>query len=149
MRAVLQRVSRAAVEVEGRPVAKIGPGLLVLLGVARHDGLEQADWLADKVAGLRLFPDQAGKLNLDLTAVQGELLVVSQFTLWGDCAKGRRPSYSRAASGPAAEELYLRFVERLRQKGLQVATGRFGAMMDVHLTNQGPVTLLVDSEKTF
>jgi D-tyrosyl-tRNA(Tyr) deacylase len=149
MRAVVQRVSQARVEVDGAEVGAIGPGLVVLLGVGREDGQEQADWLADKIAGLRIFPDQKDRLNLSLADIGGQVLVVSQFTLWGDCAKGRRPSWGRAAAGEQAEPLYTRFVERMRGAGFAVATGRFGAMMDLQLTNQGPVTLLVDSEKTF
>ncbi len=146
---MVQRVSSARVEVGGQIAGSIGAGFLVLLGVGRGDGPEQADWLADKIAGLRVFPDQDDKLNLALADMGGQVLVVSQFTLWGDCAKGRRPSFGRAAGGSEAEPLYLRFVERLRGQGLTVATGVFGAMMDIHLVNQGPVTLLLDSEKTF
>ena len=149
MRAVVQRVGSAHVEVDGQTAGAIGPGFLVLLGVGRSDGPEAADWLADKIAGLRVFPDQDDKLNLSLAEVGGQVLVISQFTLWGDCAKGRRPSWARAAAGDQAEPLYLRFVDRLRAAGLTVATGVFGAMMDVHLVNQGPVTLLVDSDKSF
>ncbi|MFH1060212.1 MAG: D-aminoacyl-tRNA deacylase [Pseudomonadota bacterium] len=149
MRAVVQRVSSARVEVDGRVAGEIGPGLMVLLGVGQADAQADADWLADKVAGLRVFPDAAGKLNLSLTDIAGQVLVVSQFTLWGDCAKGKRPSFSRAAQPEPAQALYERVVARLRERGLTVATGVFGAMMDVHLTNQGPVTLLIDSEKTF
>lgn len=149
MRAVVQRVSRARVEVDGRVAGEIGPGLLVLLGVGQADAQADADWLADKIAGLRIFPDAAGKLNLALREVGGQVLVVSQFTLWGDCARGNRPGFSRAAAPEPAQALYRRFVERLGDKGLTVATGVFGAMMDVHLTNQGPVTLLIDSEKSF
>ncbi len=149
MRAVVQRVSRASVEVEGRTVGAIGPGLMVLLGVSQDDGPEQAAWLAKKIAGLRIFPDDEDKLNLSLTDTGGEALVVSQFTLWGDCKKGKRPSFVRAAGGEAAEPLYEAFVAELKKLGLTVATGVFGAMMDLHLTNAGPVTILVDSEKTF
>jgi D-aminoacyl-tRNA deacylase len=149
MRAVVQRVSSARVEVEGQVRGAIGPGLCVLLGVGQNDGPEQARMLADKIAGLRVFPDVEGKLNLSLAEVGGSILVVSQFTLWGDCAKGRRPSYSRAAGGEAAEPLYQAFVAHLRGLGLTVATGVFGAMMDLHLVNQGPVTLLLDTDKAF
>jgi D-tyrosyl-tRNA(Tyr) deacylase len=149
MRAVVQRVSQARVEVGGQVVGAIGPGFLVLLGVGREDGPAQADWLADKIAGLRVFPDQEDKLNLSLAQVGGACLVVSQFTLWGDCSQGRRPSFGRAATGQLAQPLYEHFVARLRGLGLGVATGSFGAMMDVHLVNQGPVTLLLDSDKSF
>ncbi len=149
MRAVVQRVSRASVEVEGAAVGAIGPGLLVLLGVSQADGPEQATWLAGKIAGLRIFPDDEDKLNLSVSDTHGQVLVVSQFTLWGDCAKGRHPSFGRAAGGETAEPLYLAFVEELRKLGLSVATGVFGAMMEVSLVNSGPVTLLVDTEKSF
>ncbi len=147
MRAVVQRVSRAAVRVEGREVAAIGPGLLVLLGVGREDGPDQAEWLARKIAGLRVFPDEAGKLNLSLLATGGQALVVSQFTLWGDCNKGTRPSFGRAAPGEQAEPLYQRFVAALQAQGVPVATGVFGALMEVELVNSGPVTLLLDTDK--
>lgn len=147
MRAVVQRVSRARVEVEGREVGAIGPGLMVLLGVGRGDGPEQVRWLADKIAGLRIFPDEQERLNLSVKDVGGGVLVVSQFTLWGDCRKGRRPSFTRAAPAEEAEPLYRQFVQRLEQAGLEVATGSFGAMMDIHLVNQGPVTLILDTDK--
>jgi D-aminoacyl-tRNA deacylase len=149
VRAVVQRVSSARVEVAGQVVGSIGPGLAVLLGVGQDDGPQQARMLAEKIAGLRVFPDANDKLNLALAEAGGSVLVVSQFTLWGDCAKGRRPSYSRAAPGEHAEPLYLAFVERLRALGLFVATGVFGAMMDLHLANQGPVTLLLDTDHAF
>jgi D-tyrosyl-tRNA(Tyr) deacylase len=137
------------VEVEGRNVGAIGPGLAVLLGVGQDDGPEQARLLAEKIAGLRIFPDENDKLNLALAEVGGSVLVVSQFTLWGDCARGRRPSYSRAAPGEQAEPLYQAFVAHLRGLGHTVATGVFGAMMDLHLANQGPVTLLLDTDHAF
>ena len=149
MRAVVQRVSQASVEVEGRPKGAIGPGLMVLVGVGREDGEADAVWLADKIASLRVFPDAQDKLNLSVAQVGGQVLVVSQFTLWGDCRKGRRPSFSRAAGGEESRPLYERLVELLADRGLTVATGEFGALMEVHLTNQGPVTLLLDSQKTF
>lgn len=149
MRAVVQRVSRASVEVEEATVGAIGPGLMVLLGVSRDDGPKEAAWLAGKIAGLRIFPDNQDKLNLSVMDTGGEVLVVSQFTLWGDCAKGRRPSFGRAAGGEKAEPLYLVFVDELKKLGLNVATGSFGAMMEVSLVNSGPVTLLVDTEKAF
>lgn len=149
MRAVVQRVSSARVEVAGQSAGAIGPGLVVLLGVGQDDEAGDAQWLADKIAGLRIFPDEQDKLNLSVAEVGGQLLVVSQFTLWGDCRKGRRPSFGRAARPETAEGLYQEFVQRLRSQGLTVATGVFGAMMELHLVNQGPVTLLVDSQKTF
>jgi D-tyrosyl-tRNA(Tyr) deacylase len=142
-------VSRAAVRVEGREVAAIGAGLLVLLGVGREDGPDQAEWLARKIAGLRIFPDEAGKLNLSLLATGGQALVVSQFTLWGDCNKGTRPSFGRAAPGEQAEPLYQQFVAALQAEGVPVATGVFGALMEVELVNSGPVTLLLDTDKRF
>jgi len=149
LRAVVQRVSRASVEVDGREVGAIGPGLAVLLGVGQDDGPEQAAWLAAKIAGLRIFPDAQDKLNLSVSDIGGAILVVSQFTLWGECSRGKRPSFSRAAGGEKAQPLYEAFVAELKKLGLTVATGVFGAMMELHLTNAGPVTLLLDTDKTF
>ncbi len=149
MRAVVQRVSEARVEVDQDEVARITRGFLVLLGVASDDTGEDARFLADKIAGLRVFEDDEGKLNLSIVDVKGEMLVVSQFTLLGDCRKGRRPSFSRAAGPDKARDLYLEFAEKVKQAGVHVQTGRFQAMMDVSLTNQGPVTLLLDSRKNF
>lgn len=149
MRAVVQRAARAAVTVDGEVVGEIGLGVAVLLGVGQDDGQALAHWLADKVAGLRIFGDANGKLNLSVLEAGGEALVVSQFTLWGDCAKGRRPSYGRAAPPELALPLYEAFCDRLASHGLRVATGRFGAMMQVNLVNDGPVTLLLDTDKTF
>jgi len=145
VRAVVQRVSSARVEVEGKVVGEIGRGLLVLLGVGEGDSEKQAHWLADKVAGLRIFEDEAGKMNLSVEEVGGDLLVVSQFTLYGDCRKGRRPSFTGAAPPEEADRLYGIFVARLRERGLPVATGVFQAMMQVHLVNDGPVTLIVET----
>lgn len=149
MRAVVQRVSEARVEVDEEVVSEIGGGLLVLLGVADDDSEEDALYLADKIPGLRIFEDEDGKLNRSVADVKGELLVVSQFTLLGDCRKGRRPSFSHAAGPDKAQELYLKFAERVRTTGVRVQTGQFQAMMDVSLTNHGPVTLLLDSRKSF
>jgi D-tyrosyl-tRNA(Tyr) deacylase len=149
MRAVVQRVKRARVEVEGQTVGEIGPGLLIFLGVGEEDSEKECDHLANKIAHLRIFPDDQGLMNLSLTEIEGAVLVVSQFTLWGDCRKGRRPSFTRAAPPEKARELYEHFIGILRGKGLQVATGKFQEMMDVHLVNDGPVTLLLDSLKTF
>jgi D-tyrosyl-tRNA(Tyr) deacylase len=149
VRAVVQRVSRARVESGGRVLGEIGPGLAVLLGVGREDGPDQARWLAGKIASLRVFADPEGRLNRSLADSGGEVLVVSQFTLWGDCKKGTRPSFSRAAPGEAAEPLYGEFCAELERRGLSVATGEFGALMQVHLTNDGPVTLLLDTDKGF
>jgi D-tyrosyl-tRNA(Tyr) deacylase len=149
MRAVLQRVTRASVEVEGQIVGQIGVGWLVLLGVARGDTDEDADRLAEKVAGLRAFEDEAGKMNLAVADVGGSVLVVSQFTLLGDCRAGRRPSFIDAAEPGEAERLYLRFADKVRALGLAVETGTFRADMKVELLNDGPVTLLLDSRKAF
>ncbi|HEY7309689.1 MAG TPA: D-aminoacyl-tRNA deacylase [Gemmataceae bacterium] len=147
MRAVLQRVSRAAVVIDGETVGAIQRGLLVLLGVAPADTKKEARWLAEKVAGLRVFNDEAGKMNLDVAEVGGGVLVVSQFTLYGDCRKGRRPSFIAAAPPEIAVPLYEAFVNALRALGLPVATGRFGAMMQVELVNDGPVTLILDTKE--
>ena len=144
MRCLLQRVSRADVRVDGLTVARIGRGYLLLLGITHDDAEPALAWMADKVLGLRLFPDADDKLNLALGDVGGALLVVSQFTLYGDAAKGRRPSFIDAARPEVALPLYERFVELLRERGAQVETGRFGAMMDVELVNDGPVTLWLE-----
>jgi D-tyrosyl-tRNA(Tyr) deacylase len=146
LRAVIQRVSRAAVRVAGVPVGAIGRGFLVLLGVTHADGRAEAEWLARKVAELRIFEDDAGKMNLGLTDVGGAVLVVSQFTLYGDARKGRRPSFTDAARPEQAEPLVDYFAARLREEGLRVETGAFGAMMEVELINDGPVTLWLDTE---
>ena len=147
MRAVVQRVSQASVAVDGAVVASIGKGFLVLLGVAQTDSTEDARYLAGKVAGLRIFEDEAGKMNRALCDVGGEVLVISQFTLLGDCRKGRRPSFTEAAPPQLAEALYQAFVEELRRSAIPVSTGRFQAHMHVSLTNDGPVTLLLDSPR--
>lgn len=149
MRAVLQRVSQARVEVASETVGAISQGLLVLLGVEQEDAEQDAELLAKKTAELRLFEDDGGKMNLSVEDIGGELLVVSQFTLAADCRKGRRPGFSRAAPPEEANRLYQHYVALLRQRGLTVATGRFQAMMQVTLTNDGPVTFLLDSNKAF
>lgn len=149
MRAVVQRVSQSCVKVENETAGDIGRGILVLLGVSVRDAEKDADYLLDKVVNLRIFEDAEGKMNLSLVDVEGEMLVVSQFTLYGDTRRGRRPSFIQAANGPEAERLYEYFVARAREVTLKVATGRFGAMMDVELVNDGPVTILLDSEKLF
>ena len=149
MRAILQRVCQAEVAVDGERVAAIGAGLLVFLGVGAADDVTDAFWLADKIVGLRIFADTAGKINLDVTDIAGALLVVSQFTLYGDCHKGRRPGFAAAAPPVMAKQLYAAFVARLRQKELTVAEGVFQADMRVSLVNDGPVTMLLDSKKLF
>ena len=145
MRAVIQRVHRAQVTVDSASVGEIGAGLLILLGVTTADTAQDARFLADKILNLRIFADAAGKMNLSVREVQGELLVVSQFTLYGDCRKGRRPSFDAAAPGEQARALYEQFVEMARESGLRIATGVFQAHMQVSLVNDGPVTLLIES----
>ena len=149
MRAVVQRVTRASVAVGGELVGEIGPGLLVLLGVSATDTQADADYLAEKIAGLRIFEDQGGKMNRSVTDVGGAVLAVSQFTLYGDVRRGKRPSFDGAARPERARELYERFVAQLRQCGLRCDTGQFQAMMSVSLVNEGPVTILMDSSKLF
>ncbi|RJQ77169.1 MAG: D-tyrosyl-tRNA(Tyr) deacylase [Desulfobacteraceae bacterium] len=146
MRAVVQRVTHSAVTVDERLVCEIGPGLMVLLGVGRDDTEQDAAFLAEKIVHLRIFEDKAGKMNRSLLESGGAMLVVSQFTLLGDCRKGRRPSYTDAAPPEQAERLYDHFTERVRALGIHTATGRFRAMMKVSLTNDGPVTLIVESK---
>jgi D-tyrosyl-tRNA(Tyr) deacylase len=146
MRAVVQRVGGARVRIDGEVVGEVGRGLLVLLGVTHADTDEQARWLADKVVGLRLFPDEHGKMNRGVADVGGGVLVVSQFTLYGDCTKGRRPSFIDAAPPEIAVPRYEAFVNAVKALGVPTATGRFGAMMQVELTNDGPVTLIVDTK---
>lgn len=149
MRAVVQRVSSAAVDVGATRVGAIGPGLLVLLGVGVGDDEEAARRLAQKVASLRIFPDEEGKMSRSVLETGGSILVVSQFTLYGDCRKGRRPNFTRAAPPEPAEALYRSFIAALREEGVPVAEGSFGAMMAVSLVNDGPVTLLLDTEGAF
>lgn len=149
MRAIIQRVKEARVEVEGEVVGRIGEGMLILVGAGKDDTEEDAEYLAEKIIGLRIFEDAEGKMNLSLTDTGGEVLVVSQFTLYGDCRKGRRPSFDKAAPPELAEELYELFVREIRERGVNVETGKFRAMMDVHLINWGPVTLMLDSKREF
>ncbi len=149
MRVVLQRVSRARVLVEGKIVGKIGKGILVLLGVADEDSEKDAVYLLEKTLNLRIFEDDADKMNLSLLDITGELLVVSQFTLYGDARKGRRPSFIKAAAPEKANRLYEFFIAEATKQIEKVATGRFQAMMDVELVNDGPVTILLDSDKLF
>jgi len=149
MRAVIQRVIRAQVSVGDEIVGQIGPGLLVLLGVAKADTQGDAEYLAGKIIGLRIFDDQDGKMNLSLGETSGSVLAVSQFTLYGDVRKGRRPSFDEAAPPRLANELYEHFVRKIREAGFTCETGRFQAMMEVELVNDGPVTILMDSAREF
>jgi D-aminoacyl-tRNA deacylase len=149
MRAVVQRVSMASVTVEGRVVGEIGLGLLVLLGVAAGDAAADADYLAGKIAGLRIFEDAGGRMNLNVTDVGGAVLAVSQFTLCGDVRRGKRPSFDNAARPERARELYEYFVAQMQRLGLRCETGQFQATMSVSLVNLGPVTILLDSSKSF
>ena len=146
MRAVVQRVKHSSVKIENEMVAKIQNGLLVLLGVARGDTAQDADYLANKIINLRIFEDPGGKMNRSLLETGGELLAVSQFTLLADCRKGRRPSFIEAADPEKATELYERFVNTVREKGVGIQTGRFRAMMEVALVNDGPVTIIIESQ---
>ena len=149
MRAVVQRVSSSKVTVEGQVTGEINKGLLVLLGVTHEDTSKDVDYIIDKTLNLRIFEDENEKMNLSLKDIGGELLVVSQFTLYGDCRKGRRPSFSTAARPKHATPLYEEFIERVKAEGINVGTGQFGAHMMVDLTNDGPVTILLDSSKSF
>jgi len=148
MRIVLQRVSEASVLIDGRVVGSVGKGFCVLAGFTHGDTMDQVRWMADKVAGLRIFTDAEGKMNLALADVGGEVLVISQFTLYGNAEKGRRPSFIDAARPEQAIPLYEGFVTELRARGLTVATGEFGALMEVRIVNDGPVTLVVDSRQS-
>ena len=149
MRAVVQRVSGAQVSVADELVGKIGPGLLVLLGVSKSDGTSDADYLAGKILGLRIFEDENGKMNLSLAETHGAVLAVSQFTLYGDVRKGKRPSFDEAAPPELARKLYEHFVSKIREAGITCKTGRFQTMMQVELVNDGPVTILLDSARNF
>ena len=149
MRAVVQRVSEASVTVDGQVVGAIGPGLLVLAAVGDGDGDNALAWMADKLVNLRIFQDDEGKMNRSLLDIGGAILAVSQFTLYGDCRKGRRPSFVHAAPPDEARSLFEQFVEHLRGTGVEVATGVFQAHMDVRLCNDGPVTVMLDSDKAF
>ena len=149
MRAVIQRVKSAQVIVNEKIIGSIGFGLLVLLGISREDNCVDADYLVEKTINLRIFDDQDGKMNRSLLDVGGEMLIVSQFTLIADCRKGRRPSFTAAAEPAEAKKLYQYFIERVKEKGITVATGEFQALMEVGLINNGPVTILMDSKKVF
>jgi D-aminoacyl-tRNA deacylase len=148
MRIVLQRVKSARVDVAGESVGSIGMGILILLGVTQTDNEEDADYLADKVVQLRIFPDEAGRMNRSLLEAGGSLLVVSQFTLYGDCRKGRRPSFDHAAPPEQARALYEYFIQRLKSSNIAVETGVFQAEMEIHLINHGPVTFILDSNRS-
>lgn len=149
MRAVVQRVADASVEVEGRIIGSIKSGLLVYIGVGKSDGDADVRWLADKILSLRIFPDDEYKINFSVADLNGGVLVVSQFTLYADARKGRRPSYNNAAEPEPARVLYESFVAHMRESGLEIQTGEYQAVMDVRYTNKGPVTILLDTEKTF
>ena len=149
MRAVVQRVKEARVEIEGSTVGEISKGLLIFLGVGENDMEKECEYMANKISNLRIFPDENDLMNLSLLDVNGAALVVSQFTLWGDCRKGRRPSFIEAARPEKANELYEKFISLMKKQNVIVATGKFQEMMDVHLVNDGPVTILIDSSKTF
>ena len=149
MRAVVQRVASSRVSVDENSTGEIERGLLVLLGVTHEDSSEDVDYLLEKIVNLRIFEDENVKINLSLKDINGELLVVSQFTLYGDCRKGRRPNFTNAAKPDLANELYEEFIEKASKQNIKVGTGKFGANMMVELTNEGPVTILIDSERTF
>lgn len=149
MRTVVQRVRSAQVSIEGTVKGAIGRGLVVFVGIGAEDNKKDLQWLAEKIVHLRIFEDDTGKMNNSLTDIKGEMLIISQFTLYGDCRKGRRPGFSTAAPPSIAEPYYHEFVQEIRNKGIQVATGTFQADMQVELINDGPVTLLLDSEKKF
>ncbi len=149
MRAVIQRVSKASVTVDSEITGEIGPGLLVFLGIHKDDEEKEIRWMVDKIINLRIFEDDDGKMNRSLIDTKGAMLVVSQFTLYGDCRKGRRPGYSSGAPPEKASTLYQQFIDAVAQKNISVANGRFQAHMDVELVNDGPVTLLLDSRKLF
>ncbi len=149
MRTVLQRVTRASVTSNGEVLGKIGSGLVIFLGIHGADTVKDVHWMAEKVVNLRIFEDRNGKMNRSLADIGGEMLIISQFTLYGDCRKGRRPGFSAAAPPETAEPLYLKFVQELKNMQIPVATGKFQAEMEVELINHGPVTLLLDSDKQF
>ncbi len=149
MRAVVQRVSQGSVLVDGEEIGAIGSGLVILLGVHRDDNTEDGKYLAQKIVNLRIFSDENGKMNRSLLDVSGQALIVSQFTLWGDTRKGRRPSFIKAAEPDQAEKLYQNFVSEMNRQNITTATGEFGAMMELALINEGPVTLILDSRKEF
>lgn len=146
MRIILQRVNESRVEVAGQMIGKIEKGLNLLVGITPSDTEQEVAWMARKCLELRIFPDESGKLSQSVQDIEGGLLVISQFTLYGDCRKGRRPSFAKAAPGAVAEQIYEQFVNKLKESGLQVETGQFGAMMNVYIENDGPVTLILERE---
>ena len=149
MRAVVQRVKKSSVKVDGQIVGAIQNGLNVLIGICEDDTLDDLKYIVDKVINLRIFHDDNDKMNLSVKDINGAILAISQFTLYGDCRKGRRPNFMNALGGNEAEKLYDKFIEMLRETGIEIATGVFGAHMDVEIQNDGPVTILLDSKKTF
>lgn len=149
MRSVVQRVSEANVKVEEKIVGEINKGLLVFLGIGEEDDNKDLKYMVDKVLGLRIFEDDEGKMNLSVMDIEGEVLIISQFTLYGDVKKGKRPSFTSSADPKIAEDMYNKFIEKCKKKGIRTEQGVFGAHMDVGLKNDGPVTILIDSEKTF
>ena len=149
MRAVVQRVKKSSVKVDGKVVGEIGKGFNVLIGISKEDTLEDVKFLKDKILNLRVFEDENGKMNLSLLDVKGELLLISQFTLYGDCRKGRRPNFMNALGGEESEKLYNEFIKSFENEDVKIATGVFGADMEVEIINDGPVTLLLESKKTF
>ncbi|ADY56397.1 D-tyrosyl-tRNA(Tyr) deacylase [Syntrophobotulus glycolicus DSM 8271] len=149
MRAVVQRVKKASVRVNHEIISQIGRGVLVLIGIGRNEQEEDIDWMTEKISGLRIFEDEQGKMNLSVMDIGGEILIVSQFTLFGDCRRGKRPSFSEACPPQEAKPIYDRLLKRFEEKGIAVSTGIFQAEMDLDLINWGPVTLLLDSRKNF
>lgn len=149
MRAVIQRVTESKVEVNGEIIGETGEGMLILLGIGHDDNKDDADYLAEKIANLRIFRDSEDKMNLSLIDIKGQTLVISQFTIFGDCRKGRRPSFTDASPPETAKELYEYFIEKMKNLGIRTEQGEFGAMMKVSLTNDGPVTFILDSKKLF
>jgi D-aminoacyl-tRNA deacylase len=149
MRAVIQRVKQASVIVNDHQTAAIGKGVVVFIGIGQDDTSKEINWIVEKIVNLRIFPDSEGKMNLSLSDIDAEVLIVSQFTLYGDCRKGRRPGFSGAAAPGIAEPLYNQMISEMQKRGITTATGIFQTMMDISLTNDGPVTLLLDSDKLF